>query len=204
MNDDREVIISRVRGALAPLTKRAAYPSYPDDVAATPAAAAALSDPWKTFCERVKLVNGVGIERIEDVVAFLKANQWLHGYCDPVLWPKFSTAFGSEFKVETEYDRARIEDYQFGITRAAGAVAETGTLILWDGTTSRRLGALTPWVHVAVLERKDLIPTTAQAVASMGGDPNIIWATGPSKTADVEGILIEGVHGPGRQIALLV
>jgi L-lactate utilization protein LutC len=34
--------------------------------------------------------------------------------------------------------------------------------------------------------------------------PNIIWCTGPSKTADVEGILIEGVHGPGEQIALLV
>jgi L-lactate dehydrogenase complex protein LldG len=38
----------------------------------------------------------------------------------------------------------------------------------------------------------------------LGSDPNIIWCTGPSKTADVEGILIEGVHGPGVQIALLV
>jgi hypothetical protein len=36
------------------------------------------------------------------------------------------------------------------------------------------------------------------------GDPNVIWCTGPSKTADVEGILIEGVHGPGVQVALFV
>jgi L-lactate dehydrogenase complex protein LldG len=35
-------------------------------------------------------------------------------------------------------------------------------------------------------------------------DPNVIWVTGPSKTADVEGILIEGVHGPGEQAVLLV
>ena len=35
-------------------------------------------------------------------------------------------------------------------------------------------------------------------------DPNIVRMTGLSKTADVEGILIEGVHGPGRQIALLM
>ena len=38
----------------------------------------------------------------------------------------------------------------------------------------------------------------------LGNDPNTIWVTGPSKTADVEGILIEGVHGPGAQIALLL
>ena len=44
----------------------------------------------------------------------------------------------------------------------------------------------------------------AQAVAALGSDPNVIWCTGPSKTADVEGILIEGVHGPGAQIALIV
>jgi L-lactate dehydrogenase complex protein LldG len=43
-----------------------------------------------------------------------------------------------------------------------------------------------------------------QAVAGLGSDNNVIWVTGPSKTADVEGILIEGVHGPGVQIALVV
>ena len=44
----------------------------------------------------------------------------------------------------------------------------------------------------------------ADAIAALGDDPNVIWCTGPSKTADVEGILIEGVHGPGEQIALIV
>ena len=48
------------------------------------------------------------------------------------------------------------------------------------------------------------IRTIPDAIAAFGDSPNIIWCTGPSKTADVEGILIEGVHGPGEQIALLI
>ena len=203
MNDDREVILSRVRGVLAPLRKRAAYPSFPDDVAVMHDVVD-WKDPWSVFCERTKLVNGEGLERVEDVVALLKANRWLHGYCDPQLWPRLALAFGPEFTVEMAFDRTRVDDYQFGITRAVGAIAETGTLILSDASTSCRLGALAPWVHIAVLRREEVMANLAQAVALLGDDPNIIWVTGPSKTADVEGILIEGVHGPGRQIALLL
>ena len=55
-----------------------------------------------------------------------------------------------------------------------------------------------------MLARATLFSDLPQAVAALGDDPNIIWCTGPSKTADVEGILIEGVHGPGVQIALVV
>jgi len=106
--------------------------------------------------------------------------------------------------VETEFDRTRVDDYQFGITRAAGAIAETGTVILSDSITSRRLGALTPWVHVAVLRREQIFIDTPAAIAALPADPNVIWCTGPSKTADVEGILIEGVHGPGVQAVLLL
>ncbi|WP_373372294.1 LUD domain-containing protein [Sorangium atrum] len=42
------------------------------------------------------------------------------------------------------------------------------------------------------------------AISALGGDPYVVWCTGPSKTADVEGILIQGVHGPGEPIALIV
>ena len=203
MNDDREVILSRVRGALAPLERRAPYPTYPGDVAVM-REIVDWKDPWSVFCQRAKLVNGEGMERVEDAVALLRAGRWFHGYCDPKLWPRLAPAFGAEFSVETELDRARVDDYQFGITRAVGAIAETGTIMLNDTTTSRRLGALAPWVHIAVLRREEVLANVAQAVAVLGDDPNVIWCTGPSKTADVEGILIEGVHGPGRQIALLM
>ena len=203
MPDDREAIFSRVRSALAPLRERAPLPAYDTEITVMRNLIAGR-DLVELLAERMKRVNGLAFTDATALVAHLRAGGWLHGYCDPVLWPRLAPHFGAEFTVETEFDRARVDHYAFGITRASGAIAESGTIILNDATTSRRLAALTPWVHVAVLERADIFSDLPQAVAALGNDPNVIWCTGPSKTGDVEGILIEGVHGPGQQIALVV
>jgi len=203
MSDARETILSRVRGALSPLKERAAYPQYADDVAVMHQVLDGR-DPVAVFTERIKLVNGLALDSTAQLAAWLKEKNWTHGYCDPALWPELAPQFGPEFKVETTFDRARVDDYQFGITRAAGAIAETGAIILKDKSTSTRLGALAPWVHVAVVRRSEVLASVAQATAAFGDDPNIIWCAGPSKTSDIEGILIEGVHGPGQQIALVL
>jgi len=115
----------------------------------------------------------------------------LRGYVDPLLRSFVESGFGPDFRIETEFSRARIDDYDFGITRAVAAIAETGTLVLDDARTSSRLGALAPWIHVAVVRRKEFHPHVAAAIAALGSDPGVVWVTGPSKTADVEGILIE-------------
>jgi L-lactate dehydrogenase complex protein LldG len=203
MTDDREAILSRVRSALAPLRERAPLPAYDTEIAVMRTLITGR-DLGELLAERMKRVNGLALTDATALVAHFRAGGWLHGYCDPVLWPRLAPHFGAEFNVETEFDRARVDDYAFGITRAAGAIAESGTIILNDATTSRRLAALAPWVHVAVIERAQIFSDLPQAVAALGSDPNVIWCTGPSKTGDVEGILIEGVHGPGQQIALVV
>jgi len=204
MPDDREAILSRVRGALAPLRDRAPLPEYDADIAVLRNLIAGR-DLVELLAERMKRVNGLALVGGEALVAHLRAGGWRRGYCDPVLWPKLAPFFVSgDFTVEQTFDRARVDDYEFGITRAAGAIAESGTIVLNDATTSQRLAALAPWVHIAVLERAAIFSDLTQAVASLGTDRNVVWCTGPSKTADVEGILIEGVHGPGVQIALIL
>ena len=203
MSSDRETILSRVNAALAPLQERAALPDWENELVVLRQARGAV-DAWTLFAERLRGVNGTPLTDVAELVALLDKAGWRHGYCDPALWPRMAPAFPATFKVETEFDRARVDDYQFGITRAAAAIAETGTIVLNDATTSRRLGALAPWVHVAVVERASIYADLPEAVAALGADSNVIWVTGPSKTADVEGILIEGVHGPGVQIALVV
>ena len=202
INEEREQIMMRVRRALSPIQERAALPRYDSEMVVQRAMLAGR-DRVELLAERMQRVNGQLFTDVHALVAHLSAQGWKHGYCDPVLWPALAVHFQG-FTVELEFDRTRVDDYAFGITRAAGAIAESGTIVLNDTTTSRRLAALTPWVHVAVVERATIFLDVPAAIAGLGPDRNVIWCTGPSKTADVEGILIEGVHGPGVQLALVV
>ena len=86
---------------------------------------------------------------------------------------------------------------------------------VWDGVAyggsaapdaPRGLSAAT-LVHVAVVREADVVQTLAEALArgAEGGLPSALTVvTGPSKTADIEGIIVTGVHGPGRVVAVVV
>jgi len=199
----KEAILSRVRAATGALHPKAPLPDY-DPALTVAASKLAGGDLESVFVANLTAVNGRAMAGTAELAAFLTEKGWRRGYCDPALFDAVGAPLAAAgLAVETIYDRSRYDDYEFGITRASGAIAESGTLILDDELTSSRLAALSPWVHVAVLDRTTIHRTIADALAALGESPNVIWVTGPSKTADVEGILIEGVHGPGEQIALL-
>lgn len=200
----RDEIFARIGRALPVPADRTPQPEYRDEVIVSNAHLEG-DDLWDVFSRNFEAVNGRAMRKVEALATFLEEREFKNGYCDPALMKQVGSALQKcGLKVETEFDRTRYDDFQFGITRATGAIAESGSLILDDDNTSDRLAALSPWVHVAVLRKKDILRTIPEAVAAFGNCPNIIWATGPSKTADVEGILIEGVHGPGEEIALLL
>lgn len=200
----RATIFAKIETATEALKTKAAYPDY-DMTLVHSAPKLQGSDLWEIFARNFKAVNGKTMSSVAELAEFLKSTGQLRGYCDPALFDSIGSQLAATgLSVETEYERDRYDDYQFGITRATGAIAESGSLILDDDRTSHRLAALSPWVHVGVLNRSEIHRCIPDAIAAFGESPNIIWCTGPSKTADVEGILIEGVHGPGEQIALLM
>ena len=200
----RDSIFAKIETATSALKTKAAYPNYDLKIVHS-APKLEGTDLWEIFSRNFKKVNGRPMDSVEQLIDFLTISNQRHGYCDPALYDTIGSKLAAAgLTVETEYDRSRYDDYQFGITRATGAIAESGSVILDDDRTSHRLAALSPWVHIAVLEKSEIHRTIPDAIAAFGESPNIIWATGPSKTADVEGILIEGVHGPGEQIALLI
>ncbi|MBT8038519.1 MAG: LUD domain-containing protein [Verrucomicrobiae bacterium] len=200
----RSSIFSKIKQATDAVAQKTPLPDY--DVSLVHSAPKLEgANHWETFSRNFSAVNGKPMDSIDALITLLKETENVHGYCDPALMDEVGEHLvKAGMGVETEYDRTRYEDYTFGITRATGAIAESGTLILNDEQTSDRLAALSPWVHVGVLQNEDILRTIPDAIDAFGSSPNIIWATGPSKTADVEGILIEGVHGPGEEIALLL
>ena len=179
----RADIFAKIESATAALKAKAAYPDY--DMSLVHSLPKLEGDDlWEIFVRNFAYVNGKAMTSTEQLISFLKENQQLHGYCDPALFDAIGSQLAAAgLTVETEYHRERYDDYQFGITRASGAIAESGSVIIDDDRTSRRLAALSPWVHVAVLERSEIHRTIPDAIAAFGESPNIIWCTGPSKTA---------------------
>src|SRR5262249_22690915 len=138
---DRGRIFERIRAALPPVAERHAAPSYEDTTALSRRAPGSDdgSDCIVTFCERLAAVNGRSFSDLTRLAAWLSECGATRGYCDPNLRVQLAPLFASGIVAEDSLDRGRIDDYQFGITRAVGAIAETGTIILDDATTSSRL-----------------------------------------------------------------
>lgn len=95
-------------------------------------------------------------------------------------------------------DRDVSFDADFGITGVAWAVAETGSLCVESGGAHRLLASLAVPNHIAVVRADQILPDlldlAARTPAEMPANRTLISA--PSKTADIEMILVEGVHGP--------
>jgi L-lactate dehydrogenase complex protein LldG len=101
-------------------------------------------------------------------------------------------------------DRDTLMTADVGITVAAAAIADTGTLVLCASPGDHRLDSLAPPIHVALVRAATLVPDLdavfAQLTAGGGFERHsaITFVRGPSRTADIELQLTIGVHGPGK------
>jgi len=88
-----------------------------------------------------------------------------------------------------------------GLTACEYLAAETGTVLLRSSPVAPRALSLLPRAHIVVAREGQLLPTVAEglqktdAVASPRSSC-ITLVTGPSRTADIEKVLVRGVHGP--------
>ena len=90
---------------------------------------------------------------------------------------------------------------EVGVTTADLAIAETGSLLLAPGPGRPRMVSLSPMIHVVLVPRDRIVATLAEAFARLS-DRTTVMISGPSRTADIEGVLVRGVHGPGEIIVV--
>lgn len=87
-----------------------------------------------------------------------------------------------------------------GFTVARSGIAATGTLVLAPDAGTPRTVSLVPPLHVALVHAGTLHATLFDAVqAERWGDgmpSNVVLASGPSKTSDIQQTLAFGAHGP--------
>ena len=95
-----------------------------------------------------------------------------------------------------------------GITSADYALAETGSLVMLSSVEEARLISLLPPVHVAVIPRSRILANLDELLATIpkpaDRTSSMVLITGGSRTADIEQILIRGVHGPGEVYTVIV
>jgi L-lactate dehydrogenase complex protein LldG len=90
------------------------------------------------------------------------------------------------------------------------AIADSGSMICNSDAEHGRGHSLVVPMHIAIVRRSDVLPDMIDYLATVKGKaPAALPSaqaiiTGPSKTADIEGVLITGIHGPFRVYVLLV
>lgn len=90
---------------------------------------------------------------------------------------------------------------RYGVTYAAAGIAETATIVQPTSARCGRSVSLLPLVHIAVVDAKTIVGTMGDVLARMQEDKGelpsqLCFISGPSATADIELVRVEGVHGP--------
>ncbi len=110
-----------------------------------------------------------------------------------------------------DWQPRRVAELSASVVEADTLLADTGSCLIACPTAQDRLLCYLPPACVVVARVEQLRehmpaawPTIAPRVADPAQRGEFVIVTGPSRTADIEKILILGVHGPKRLVVLLI
>jgi L-lactate utilization protein LutC len=101
-------------------------------------------------------------------------------------------------------------DTDIGITVAHAGLADSGAIVISSSENESRSVSLLPVEHVALLPAARILPSLLQAapllrrLTTADGTSAATIVGGPSKTADIEKVLVTGVHGPAALTILVI
>ena len=150
------------------------------------------------FCMNVQEL----IARLSDLIAH---ERWNQVFCsEPALLQILPPA---EIPVDSSL---ALKDADVSLTTCECLVARTGTIVLSAAQQQGRTASLYAPVHICIAFTNQLVYDVKDAFIMMrhkypGRLPSLItFASGPSRTADIEKTLVVGVHGPKEVYLFLV
>jgi len=105
---------------------------------------------------------------------------------------------------DERYDVKSLESCDAGITECDALVAQTGSVLVTSRSAGGRALSVLPPHHVVLARREQLLADLPEALAFLKSKysanyPSFIsFITGPSRTGDIERILVLGAHGPKK------
>ncbi|CAN5851753.1 lactate utilization protein C [soil metagenome] len=114
----------------------------------------------------------------------------------------------SVLSTDAGYDVHELEQCDVGITECDAMVAQTGSILVTSRTTGGRALSVLPHHHIVLARRDQMVRDLTAAFALIkqrfgSSYPSMIsFITGPSRTGDIERILVLGAHGPKRLTVL--
>ena len=115
---------------------------------------------------------------------------------------------GGSGDVERAGYRERLASCDLGIVEADAGIAATGTLAVIGRSASPNSLTLLPPANLIIVNADRMHADLAAAVAAIGAEAftvqRVALITGPSRTADIEKMIVLGVHGPKKLYALAI
>ena len=185
MTPARENILGRVRGALRLEAHRLPAPTSAPIFSP-------VTNPEARFREEFIALRGELIDSAQKLQEFLKP------------FTKIATD-GSELVRQTVGDgNASARDGDLGVTSCDCLIAQTGSIVVSTRSAGGRALSVLPPAHLVIARRDQIVGDLATAMTLLrqrydGHWPSALSViTGPSRTADIEKILVFGAHGPKR------
>lgn len=206
VSPSKENILKKIRQALAHPTPLPFPKSENNDPVFQPLS----QEPDVEFAERFTKLQGRFVycvnrqELAFQLNSLIKKQDWQNVYC---LEKNFIEMLGSQFAEKLTEDLAGCD---VSITGCEAVVARTGSIVMSSAQPSGRNTSVYAPIHICIAFTKQVvvdIKDALQLVKDKYGNntPSLItFATGPSRTADIEKTLVVGVHGPKEVFCFLV
>jgi L-lactate dehydrogenase complex protein LldG len=156
------------------------------------------------------------VDGLEQAAQTLGTVRDVHGWTSaavhrhPLLDPLEQSLGLKTWHVEERLDIAAMEKCSVGVTACDALIAQTGSILLTARSAGGRALSVLPPHHLVVAQVNQLMPDLPAAFDLLQAKyrdnyPSFItFITGPSRTGDIERILVLGAHGPKNLTLILI